>query len=121
MKSKPIIIVTGNENTIFFEIFFKCLKLKKYKSPLILIGDLNILKKKMDRYKFKKKINLLNINNLGKTNLNNNNLLLQTADIKSQTTNELDIAIVSATDPNIIRSITKDGILYILQTQILIM
>ena len=76
MKSKPIIIVTGNKNTIFFEIFFKCLKLKKYKSPLILIGDLNILKKKMDRYKFKKKINLLNINDLEKTDLNNNNLNL---------------------------------------------
>ena len=76
MKSKPIIIVTGNENTIFFEIFFKCLKLKKYKSPLILIGDFNLLKKKMYRYKFRKKINLLNINDLKKTNLNNFNLNL---------------------------------------------
>ena len=76
MKSKPIIIVAGNKNTIFFEIFFKCLKLKKYKSPLILIGDLNILKEKMNRYKFQKKIRLLNINDLGKSNINNNNLNL---------------------------------------------
>lgn len=37
-------------------------------------------------------------------NLNNNNLLLQTAEIKSSVTNELDIAITSDTDPNIIRS-----------------
>ena len=37
MKTKPIIIVPGELNSIFFEIFFKTLKIKKFKSPLILI------------------------------------------------------------------------------------
>ena len=41
MKSKPIIIVAGEPNSIFFEIFFKSIRLKKYKSPLILICCVN--------------------------------------------------------------------------------
>ena len=32
MKSKPIIIVAGEPNSIFFEIFFKNLKKKNLKS-----------------------------------------------------------------------------------------
>jgi 4-hydroxythreonine-4-phosphate dehydrogenase len=37
MKFKPIIIVPGEPNSVFFEIFFKSLKKNKFKSPLILI------------------------------------------------------------------------------------
>ena len=35
MNYKPIIIVAGEPNSIFLEIFFKSIK-KKYKSPIIL-------------------------------------------------------------------------------------
>ena len=45
MSYKPILIVAGEPNSIFFEIFFKALK-KKYKSPIILIASLNLLKNK---------------------------------------------------------------------------
>ena len=38
MKNKPIIIVNGEPNSIFLEIFFKSLKYKKYKITLILIS-----------------------------------------------------------------------------------
>ena len=43
MKSKPIIIIAGQPNSIFFEIFFKAIKYKKYKSPIILIASLKLL------------------------------------------------------------------------------
>ena len=39
MKYKPIIIVAGEPNSIFLEIFFKSIKYKKFKSPLILISS----------------------------------------------------------------------------------
>ena len=37
MNKHPIIIVAGEPNGIFLEIFFKSLKIYKPKSPLILI------------------------------------------------------------------------------------
>ena len=46
MKNKPILIVSGEPNSIFLEIFFKSLKNKKYKSPIILISSLKLLKNK---------------------------------------------------------------------------
>jgi len=71
---KPIIIVAGEPNSIFFELFFKVIK-KRIKSPIILIASeklllkqAKILKKKIN-YKItnefeiiKKKVNLEKIN-----------------------------------------------------------
>ena len=37
MKSKPLLIVAGEPNSVFLEIFFKSLKKIKSKSPIILI------------------------------------------------------------------------------------
>ena len=59
MNSKPIIIVAGSPKSIFFEIFFKSLKYKKYKSPLILICSKKLLIKYKTKNKIKKKINYL--------------------------------------------------------------
>ena len=39
MVYKPIIIVAGEPNSIFSEIFFKSLNIKKFKSPIILIAS----------------------------------------------------------------------------------
>ena len=44
MNNKSILIVHGEPNSIFLEIFFKTLKYKKIKSPLILISSEEILK-----------------------------------------------------------------------------
>ena len=44
MKNKPIIVVNGEPNSIFLEIFFKSIKRKKFKSPIILITSLKLLK-----------------------------------------------------------------------------
>ena len=72
MKTKPILIIAGEPNSIFFEIFFKTLVIKKFKSPLILIGSYKLLNLQMKSLNFKKKINLINLNNLKNKNLNNN-------------------------------------------------
>ena len=56
MKNKPILIVAGEPNSIFLEIFFKSLKKLKIKKPLILISSKKLLKKQMKKLKFKKKI-----------------------------------------------------------------
>ena len=42
MNYKPILIVAGEPNSIFFEIFFKTIK-KKIKSPIILIASRKML------------------------------------------------------------------------------
>ena len=71
MNYKPIIIVAGEPNSIFLEIFFKALKYKKYKSPIILICSLKIFNLQMKSLKINKKINILQISNLKNYNLNN--------------------------------------------------
>ena len=40
---KPILIVSGDPKSIFLEIFFKTLKKKKIKNPIILIVNKKIL------------------------------------------------------------------------------
>tara|TARA_B100000902_G_scaffold398304_1_gene464607 strand:+ start:2181 stop:3143 length:963 start_codon:yes stop_codon:yes gene_type:complete len=76
MKNKPIIIVAGEPHSIFLEIFFKAIKYKKYKSPLILICCKKILLSQMKKNKFKKKVNILKLDELKKYKLNNNRINL---------------------------------------------
>ncbi len=45
MNYNPILIVAGEPNSIFLEIFFKSIKLYKNKNPLILICSEKIIKK----------------------------------------------------------------------------
>ena len=70
MRFDPILIVAGEPNSIFLEIFFKCLK-KEIKSPLILIASLNLVKLQMNKLKVKKKIKILDHKNLINKKLNN--------------------------------------------------
>ena len=80
MKFKPIIIVAGEPNSIFIEIFLKIIKKYRFKSPIILICSKKILIKQskilkeqtnfqeLDRNKLNlkntklKKINLIDVN-----------------------------------------------------------
>ena len=71
MNSKPIIIVHGEPNSIFLEIFFKSIVYKKFKNPLILICSQKILKFQMKKLKFKMDIKLLNPSSLKKIKLDN--------------------------------------------------
>ena len=56
MNSNPILIVPGDTKSIFFEIFFKSIKLIKIKSPLILICNREILNKEIKRFNFKQDV-----------------------------------------------------------------
>ena len=76
MKCKPILIVAGEPNSIFFEIFFKALKRIKIKSPIIIVASLNLLKLQMKKLKFKKKIINIEYKNLRKYNLDNKTINL---------------------------------------------
>ena len=71
MKNKPILIVSGEPKSIFLEIFFKSLKYKKFKSPLILICCVKELKSQMKFFNFKKNIRLLSIKDLKNKKLDN--------------------------------------------------
>ncbi len=72
-KYKPIIVVAGEPNSIFLEIFFKSLS-KKYKSPIILIVSLNLLKQQMRKLNYKKKIRSIQFEQLKNYKLNNNSI-----------------------------------------------
>ena len=58
MKYKPIIIVAGEPNSIFFEIFFKVIN-KKIKSPIILIASKKLIEKQAKILKKKIKLNIV--------------------------------------------------------------
>ena len=72
MSYKPIIILAGEPNSVFLEIYFKTLKSRKFKSPLILIVSLELLKLQMKKLKFKKKIRVLNQGDIDENKLDNN-------------------------------------------------
>ena len=57
MNRKPIIIVGGEPNSIFLEIFFKSLKANTYKSPIIIIISKKLLQEQMKKLDFNFKIN----------------------------------------------------------------
>ena len=59
MNYKPIIIVPGEPNSIFFELFFKVIK-KKIKSPIILIASKKLITKQAKILKKKINFNITN-------------------------------------------------------------
>ena len=64
MKFRPIIIVAGEPNSVFVEIFIKILKKKAFKSPIILICSKKIF------FKQSKALNVkININEISKEDL----------------------------------------------------
>ena len=72
MNFSPIIIIGGEPQSIFLEIFLKAVK-KKTQHPIILISSKDILKKNIKRFKKKLKYNELNRDfsniKMGKINL----------------------------------------------------
>jgi 4-hydroxythreonine-4-phosphate dehydrogenase len=76
MNYKPIIIVAGEPNSVFFEIFFKVIK-KKIKSPIILIASEKLILKQASVLRKKISLNLINENDVikKKNNLKKINLI----------------------------------------------
>ena len=78
MKIKPIIVVAGEPYSIFLEIFFKTLKnkkIKKCKSPILIIASYDLVLKQMRKLKYSFKIKLFdneftNVNALSNKNIN---------------------------------------------------
>ena len=71
MNYKPILIVAGEPNSIFLEIFFKSIKIRKFKSPLILIASKKLITLQMNKLKFNIDFKLLNYKDLDKNKINN--------------------------------------------------
>jgi len=61
MSKTPIIIVSGEPNSIFLEIFFKSIKTYKYKSPLVIIASKKLVQQQMKNLGF-----IFDINTIGK-------------------------------------------------------
>ena len=59
MNYKPIIIVAGEPNSVFFELFFKVIK-KKIRSPIILIASKKLIIKQAKILKKKIRFNITN-------------------------------------------------------------
>jgi len=76
MNYNPILIVTGEPNSVFLEIFFKIQKKYKIINPVILISSNKLLSMQMQKLKFKKKIKLLNPSKLNEYNLDNKTINL---------------------------------------------
>ncbi len=74
--NNSIIIVAGEPNSVFLEIFFKSLKKLKTKKPLILIASHKLVKLQMAKLKFKKKIKILNFKYLDGLILDNKHINL---------------------------------------------
>ena len=71
MNYKPILIVAGEPNSIFLEIFFKSIQAHHYKSPLIIIASKKLLEQQMMKLGFFFEINTID-QNFKKFNLLNN-------------------------------------------------
>ena len=78
MNFKPIIIVAGEPNSVFFEIFLKSINKNYFRSPIILIASKYLLLKQIKFFRSKIKFReldyskkKLNKNNLDKINLIN--------------------------------------------------
>lgn len=80
---KPIIIVAGEPNSVFLELFFKTLKNNRFKSPIILIASEKIVKLQMKFFKQNYKINLINPDNLENINLKKNKINLMNVNYNS--------------------------------------
>ncbi len=66
MNYKPIIVVAGEPNSVFLEIFFKAQKKYNFKKPIVLIVSKRILIEQMKKLNFNFKINEIDL----KKNLN---------------------------------------------------
>jgi len=64
MNYSPILIVSGEPNSVFLELFFKIFNNNKIKNPIILISSKKLLNLQMKKLGFKNKVRLLNIDKL---------------------------------------------------------
>lgn len=79
MSNKPIIIIPGQLNSIFFEIFFKSINKKKTISPILLICNKKIFKNKAKKFGYKGKFKIIyDTNKIEKKAINILNIKINT-------------------------------------------
>ena len=76
MIYSPIIVVAGEPNSIFSEIYLKSINNKKFKSPIILIASYSLIKLQMKKLNIYKKIRLIRSLDLKDNNLDNKKINL---------------------------------------------
>ena len=76
MNYKPILVVAGEPNSIFLEIYFKSFNKYRLRNPLILIASYKLLKLQMKKLKVDKKVNIIDISNIKNYKLNNKSINL---------------------------------------------
>ncbi len=76
MKFKPILIFTGEPNSVFSEILIKSIKSIKIKRPIIVISSNKILKKQIRKLNYNINIKTLDFRKLKDYKLNNNSINL---------------------------------------------
>ena len=82
MSYKPIIVVSGEPNSVFLEIFFKSIKIHKYKSPVIIIASKKLLQAQMKKLSFFFEINIIDKNFDRFNQLNNKKINLINVEYK---------------------------------------
>ena len=79
--SKPIIITTGDLDSIFFEIFFKSIRKKKIINPIILICSYKIFKSEAKKYNYNKQHKLCDLKKITSIKLDNDKINIINIDI----------------------------------------
>ena len=80
MNREPIIIVSGEPNSVFLEIFFKSIKNNTFKSPLVIIVSKRLLQEQMKKLGYTFKVNNINKKIKDFSKLNNNKINLINVD-----------------------------------------
>ena len=84
MNFNPILIVSGEPNSVFLELFFKVINNNKINSPIILVSSKKLLNLQMKKLGFKNKIRLINAAKLKFYKLDNKTInLIDVKDRKS--------------------------------------
>ena len=74
MNYKPILIICGEPNSIFTELFAKSFNKYKSKKPIILIGSFNLIKSQFKKLGFKLTLNLLRLESNQLKNIKKNQI-----------------------------------------------
>ena len=86
MNYKPIIVLAGEPNSVFSEIFLKSMK-KKIKSPIILIASKKLIVSQMNELGFKIELNEIDLTSCLQNRLKSINILTHTRKTTSMTEN----------------------------------
>jgi len=82
MKIKPILIIAGEPNSIFLEIFFKTIKKKNINNPIILIVSKDLFFKQMKQLNFNYRIRLISEKNINLKEIDNKKINIINVDYK---------------------------------------